>query len=62
MLCVLKLPHKDGNSWKNEPHSKHVYTAKKVETVKVPAGTFEAIRVESGHEHVTMLRPGRRQQ
>jgi hypothetical protein len=48
--CLLKLPHKDGNTWETETDKlfrrKHV--AKKIETIKVPAGTFEAIRVEAG--------------
>jgi hypothetical protein len=56
--CWLKLPHKDGNSWKDEPHSKHVFVAKKVETVKVPAGTFEAIRVEVDTGAVSWYAPG----
>lgn len=57
--CHLKLPHKDGNTWENEDDKafrrKHV--AKKVETVKVPAGTFEAIRVETGKDIVSWFAP-----
>lgn len=48
--CLLKLPHKDGNTWETETDKlfRRKSVAKKVETVKVPAGTFEAIRVEGG--------------
>ena len=57
--CLLKLPHKDGNAWENEKDKvfcrKHV--AKKIETVKVPAGTFEAIRVETGKDIVWWYAP-----
>ena len=56
--CLLKLPHKDGNSWENKLYNKTVYVAKKVETVKVPAGTFEAIRVEVDADLVTWYAPG----
>lgn len=57
--CHLKLPHKDGNTWENEDdkfwRQKHV--ARKVETVTVPAGTFEAIRIETGDKIVTWHAP-----
>jgi len=49
--CELKLPHKDGNTWRNNTHKPiRVLVARKVETVKVPAGTFEAICVEIGDQ------------
>jgi hypothetical protein len=56
---LLKLPHKDGNTWENETDKlfRRKPVAKKVETVKVPAGTFEAIRVEAG-EIVNWYAPG----
>jgi hypothetical protein len=41
----LKLPHKDDQSW-DVPHLEQKYTAHGPEEVKVPAGTFHAIRVE----------------
>jgi hypothetical protein len=53
-LCLLKLPHKDGARW--EYHcpaqpgglvgTKAMNTAHGVEDVEVPAGKFEAIRVD----------------
>lgn len=57
--CLLTLPHKDGNTWENKIDKalgqKHV--AKKIETVKVPAGAFEAIRIESSKDMVTWYAP-----
>lgn len=41
----LKLPHKDGQSWENKDF-KETLTAYGPEEVKVPAGTYQAIRVE----------------
>lgn len=41
----LKLPHKDGQSW-DVDDLKETCTAFGPEEVKVPAGTFQAIRVE----------------
>jgi len=53
-LCELKLPHKDGGRWEAGPwddgpyrDTKWKFTAYGPEEVKVPAGTFKAIRVES---------------
>jgi hypothetical protein len=42
---ALKLPHKDGQTW-DVGELKATLTAHGPEEVKVPAGTFQAIRVE----------------
>jgi len=47
--CILKLPHKVGEKWPGNPGGPPRVTGK-VETVKVPAGTFEAIRTEMGND------------
>ena len=48
--CVLQLPHVPGQDWKWQPKGDDKdtwsYTAAGVEEVEVPAGKFEAIRVE----------------
>jgi hypothetical protein len=48
-LCLLKLPHKSGQTWelvsRNRGVLKRVRTAYGPESVKVPAGAFDAIRV-----------------
>jgi hypothetical protein len=47
--CLLKLPHKEGEKWGGNLKDKEPeMVAGKVETVKVPAGTFEAMRVDQG--------------
>jgi hypothetical protein len=58
-LCQLKLPHKDGNKWNQVTALKPIresiklqkqawtFTAHGPEEVKVPAGMFMAIRVDS---------------
>jgi len=51
-ICVLKLPHRDGQRWDMDASfpgfkSKGTCTAHGPEQVKVLAGTFDAIRVES---------------
>jgi hypothetical protein len=50
-LCLLKLPVKAGNEWETPgtapgPEMTGKMTAHGPETVKVPAGTFNVIRVE----------------
>lgn len=43
----LKLPHKPGQAWEDDEHSKDTsLTAHGPEKVKVPAGEYDAIRVE----------------
>jgi hypothetical protein len=50
-ICVLKLPHKPGQSWIVEVFGhKRTMTAHGPEKVKVPAGEFDAIRVEQRDE------------
>jgi hypothetical protein len=49
-VCLLKLPAKAGDEWevrstRNEVEFKLTATVRKVEKVKVPAGTFEAVPV-----------------
>jgi hypothetical protein len=48
-LCLLKLPHKSGQAWelvsRNPGVLKRVRTAYGPESVEVPAGKFNAIRV-----------------
>ena len=47
--CYLKLPHRVGEKWGANPRDGELpWVAGEVETVKVPAGTFEAIRVDCG--------------
>lgn len=48
--CVLKLPHKVGEKW-DEGEDDGPIVAGKMETVKVPAGTFEAIRLDRGKRY-----------
>jgi hypothetical protein len=43
---LLKLPHREGEKWKHWPEDDRVVVTGPVETVKVTAGTFEAIRVD----------------
>jgi hypothetical protein len=51
-VCLLKLPHKVGEEWGGDPKEKRApFMSGKVESVKVPAGTFEAIRVDSGKDY-----------
>jgi hypothetical protein len=46
-VCLLKLPHTLGDKWGGGPRTNTwERVAGKVETVKVPAGTFEAVRVD----------------
>jgi hypothetical protein len=50
--CMLKLPHKAGDRWQSyslpvKPERGFVDVAVKEEQVKVPAGTFNAIRVDT---------------
>jgi len=45
-ICLLKLPYKLGDKWGDPKTSRGESVTGKVETVKVPAGTFEAIRVD----------------
>jgi hypothetical protein len=50
--CWLKLPHREGDKWGlNAKDRLPPHVAGKVETVKVPAGTFEAIRVDRGKNY-----------
>jgi hypothetical protein len=45
--CVLKLPHRPGNTWQRGSNAgKGVSTADGPEEVVVPAGTYRAVRVE----------------
>ena len=48
--CLLKLPHRPGNKWKNtgeDPGQTETRTGFGPEEVEVPAGKYKAIRVES---------------
>ena len=46
-ICLLKLPFKKGDKWDRDAKTgKWPRVAVKAEKIKVPAGTFEAIRVE----------------
>ena len=46
-LLLLKLPHKEGDKWDpDQKTGKWPRVAGKIEKITVPAGTFEAIRVE----------------
>jgi hypothetical protein len=57
--CLLKLPHKVGEKWGGNLKDKEPeMVAGKVETVKVPAGTFEAIRVDQGPKSTYWYAPG----
>jgi hypothetical protein len=49
---LLKLPHREGDTWEEEPRSDDddpttKYTTGKAEVVEVPAGKFTAVRVEA---------------
>jgi hypothetical protein len=74
-LCILKLPHKDGAKWEAESiteqkvrtggtyrdKERRQLTATGPEEVKVPAGTFNAIRVKevvSSRESTYWYAPG----
>ena len=57
--CLLKLPHKVGDKWGGDKETGEPMTvAGKVEAVKVPAGTFEAIRVDQGPLTSSWYAPG----
>jgi hypothetical protein len=47
-ICLLKLPHKPGTKWEVSfgDDDKSVHTHGKVERVEVPAGVYQAIRVD----------------
>jgi hypothetical protein len=46
-LCILKLPFKSDSEWEDETgNSKGKCVERKIERVKVPAGSYDAIRVE----------------
>jgi hypothetical protein len=48
--CWLKLPARTGDKWgENASDRLPPHVAGEIETVKVPAGTFEAIRVDRGN-------------
>jgi DUF3108-like len=45
--CVLSLPHQEGEKWENRLEEwKEMRKTGPMEKVKVPAGTFEAVRVD----------------
>jgi hypothetical protein len=46
--CELKLPHKDGQTWCENPELDTNLTAHGQEKHKVPAGDFDCIRVDFG--------------
>jgi hypothetical protein len=47
-MIMLKVPYRPGNTWKSDPaRSEENAKVIGVETVKVPAGTFEAVRVDA---------------
>ena len=50
-FCLLRLPYKEAEKWGDAKTSGESLTGK-IETVKVPAGTFEAIRVDRRHDPV----------
>ena len=54
----LKLPHKVGAKWNAQDNSKVPMVAGKVESIKVPAGKFEAIRVDQGPKCTYWYAPG----
>lgn len=59
--CLLKLPYNEGEKWYEKPTSAidlSPYIAGRVETIKVPAGTFAAIRVDSGTGYSCWWAPG----
>ena len=44
--CILKLPHREGEKWSHYSWLDKRTVTGPIETVRVPAGTFEAIRVD----------------
>lgn len=58
--CLLKYPFKVGDKWRDEKDKKEPFrVVKKIETVKVPAGTFEAVRIDVGSNHSLWYAPGK---
>ena len=56
-ICDLKLPSQGWGKWNAQPESEIPSVTGKVETIKVPAGTFEAIRVDTGPKSTTWYAP-----
>ena len=54
--CELKLPLAVGNIWTTDGLNK--YEALAVERIKVPAGTYDAFRVEHKYDDPEHLRKG----
>ena len=58
-ICLLKLPPTPGEEWRGDSKQDSAeFVVRKAETVKVPAGTFEAVRVDRGKDHTCWYAPG----